>query len=177
MKEIWKDIKGYEGLYQVNNYGKIKSLYNYRGKGNILKSRIKKDYYTIGLRKNNKRKWYSIHRLVAQAFIPNPNNLPVVNHKDENKLNNNVDNLEWCTVAYNNNYGIRQEKVKNTNKLKKEVCKLNKNGEILDVYKSIREASEFNNINISCISKCINKKRSFAGGYIWKLKSEVMPNV
>ena len=111
-KELWKDIPEYEGLYQVSNYGRIKSLHNYRGKGNIIKPKIKNNYYQIGLRKNNIRKWFSIHRLVAENFILNSQNLPQVNHKDENKLNNYVDNLEWCTVLYNNTYGTRIDKVK-----------------------------------------------------------------
>ena len=110
-KELWKDIPEYEGLYQVSNYGRIKSLHNYRGKGNIIKPKIKNNYYQIGLRKNNIRKWFSIHRLVAENFILNSQNLPQVNHKDENKLNNYVDNLEWCTVLYNNTYGTRIDKV------------------------------------------------------------------
>ena len=104
MNEEWRDIEGYEGLYQVSNLGRVKSL-NYRGcKGNIsiLKPRLtKKGYETINLCKDGKVKNVRIHRLVAQSFISNPNNLPVVNHKDENKLNNNVDNLEWCTCQDN----------------------------------------------------------------------------
>ena len=91
MKEVWKDIPGYENLYQVSNKGRIKSLYNYKRNGtDILIPRLKKGYYTIGLRKSGKRKWIGIHRLVAMAFILNENNYKCVNHKDENKLNNNV---------------------------------------------------------------------------------------
>lgn len=174
---MWKDITGYEGLYQISNYGDVKSFHNYGNqKERIMKLCIKKGYYEVGLRKNGIKKYYLVHKLVANAFIPNPNNLPCINHKDENKLNNNVNNLEWCTYAYNNSYGDRLKRVSISNKLKKEVCKLNINGEILNVYKSIREASRMNNIDFSSISKCINNNRNFAGGYIWKLKSEVMPN-
>lgn len=121
MKEIWKDIKGYEGLYQVSNLGRIKSLI---GHEKILKSynknsKDKTSYLKIILSKNSKTKAYLIHRLVAITFIPNLDNLPEINHKDENKLNNKVDNLEWCTRKYNieyskakhldsfNNYGIK----------------------------------------------------------------------
>lgn len=177
-KIIWKDIKGYEGLYQINNYGEVKSLYNYRGVGNLLKQRIKKGYYTIGLRKNNLRKWYYVHRLVAQAFIPNSNNLPQINHKDENKLNNCVDNLEWCSASYNNSYGNRLEKVSRSNKLKKKVLQFDINGNMLQEYNSIAEASKITNVDRKGISNCINKKnnRKTAGGYIWKLKSEVIYN-
>ena len=119
MKEEWRDIKGYEGLYQVSNLGRVKSLI--RGTGNqfrfskvevILKPHLtKKGYFRLSLSKNNKRKSFQVHRLVAEAFIPNPNNYPQVNHKDENKTNNCVDNLEWCTNKYNCNYGNHGEKI------------------------------------------------------------------
>ena len=103
--EIWKDIKGYEGLYQISNKGRVKSLGNNKTKKEkILSPGKHKGYFYVSLYKNRKEKKYSIHRLVAQAFLPNPDNLPVVNHKDENKLNNNVENLEWCTQEYNVNY-------------------------------------------------------------------------
>lgn len=101
MKEIWKDIKGYEGLYQVSNTGKVKILSK-----NIIKktTKVPKGYLRVGLTKNGKTKYFYPHRLVAQAFIPNLQNKPCVNHKDRNVKNNNVDNLEWCTYKENNNY-------------------------------------------------------------------------
>ena len=104
--EIWKDIKGYEGKYQISNKGRVKSLGNNKTKKEKIRDgKIdNRGYKRISLCKNGKEKKYSIHRLVAQAFLPNPDNLPVVNHKDENKLNNNVENLEWCTQEYNVNY-------------------------------------------------------------------------
>jgi len=176
MKKIWKTINDYEGLYQVSNYGEIKSLQHYRGKENILRQRIKRGYYTIGLRKQNKRKWYIVHRLVAMAFIPNPNNLPQINHKDENKLNNNVENLEWCDALYNNCYGKRLNKVSNSNKTKKQVIQYDLNMNKLNIYNSIASASRSTNTNITSISKCINNKRKTANNYIWICKSEVMPN-
>lgn len=113
-KRVWKDIPGFEGIYQVSNTGQIRSL-NYRGnagKTKILKQHTDKDgYKRVNLYKDSKGKTYKVHRLVAQAFIPNPNNLPEVNHKDENKTNNVVWNLEFCTREYNNNYGSHNEKV------------------------------------------------------------------
>ena len=114
--EIWKDILGYEGLYQVSSYGRIKSLSRKRNNGLdktiILKENINnKGYKRINLHKNKKMKSYLVHRLVAQAFIPNPNNYPIINHKDENPSNNHVSNLEWCTYKYNNNYGTKGEKI------------------------------------------------------------------
>ena len=106
--EEWKDIKGYEGIYQISNKGRVKSLGNNKTKKEkILRPRKINGYFSVRLcKKGEKPKEFNIHRLVAEHFIPNPDNLPVVNHKDENKLNNNVENLEWCTVAYNVNYSV-----------------------------------------------------------------------
>ena len=123
MKEIWKDIKGYEGLYQVSSLGRIKSMEriarnNHRVRERILKTYIDKDgYIKCCLCKEGKRKPLMVHRLVAKAFIPNVNNYPVVNHKDEVKDNNIVDNLEWCTAKYNSNYGTSIKRM--SEKLKK----------------------------------------------------------
>ena len=112
MDEMWKDIEGYEGLYQVSNTGQAKSL-NYKGSGEaklLKQSTNKQGYKRITLCKNGKTKRYSVHRLVALAFIPNPDNLPIINHKDENPSNNNVNNLEWCTYKYNINYGTARKR-------------------------------------------------------------------
>lgn len=108
-EEIWRPIEGYEGLYEVSSYGRVRSLdmyvrcKSYRlHKGKVLSPIINTNgYLFVGLQ----GKRFSVHRLVAQAFIPNPQGLPQVNHIDENKSNNNVDNLEWCDAKYNNNYG------------------------------------------------------------------------
>lgn len=172
--ENWKEIKGYEGLYQISDTGRVKSLHNYRGGNSILKPRLKKGYYTIGLRKNNVRKWYLISRLVADAFIPNPNNLPQVNHKDENKLNNNVDNLEWCSVLYNNVYGTRINRA--ISKTSKPVARYTLDGTYIDKYSSLSEASRIHNISAGGISSCIKGRYKQCNGYIWKFYEEVMPN-
>lgn len=120
MEEIWKPIKGYEGLYEVSNLGRVRSLdrcvvyangqvHIHRGK--ILRPGISNGYMQVHLCKCGDMKQPLVHRLVADAFIPNPENLPQVNHKDENPSNNEVSNLEWCTSEYNINYGTRKEKV------------------------------------------------------------------
>lgn len=118
-KEIWKDIKNYERFYQISNLGNIK---NYRNK--LLQPRINKSGYNrVILHKDKHGKEFLVHRLVAEAFIPNPNNLPCINHKDENKANNCVENLEWCTQKYNSNYGnirIKQHNTRLKNKKLKE---------------------------------------------------------
>ena len=129
MKEVWKDIKDYEGLYQVSNLGRIKSVDriikrkkngDYFQKGRILNLQIAKNgYYICKLSYQNKKPSKNVHKLVAEAFISNPNNYPCINHKDENKLNNNVNNLEWCTCKYNNNYGTKKERISNALKGRK----------------------------------------------------------
>lgn len=109
IKEEWRDIEGYENLYQVSNLGRVKSLKF--GKEKILKLKKTWDGYCIvGLCQQNKRKDYLVHRLVAQTFIDNPQNLPQVNHRDENPLNNDVQNLEWCTPKQNINYGTHNQR-------------------------------------------------------------------
>ena len=122
MEEIWKDIKGYEGYYQASNLGNVRSLHRLATmrlkngltaqrvkKGRILKQTLdgRKNYLQVSLNKNGVRKVVSVHRLVAMTFLPNPMGLPEVNHKDEIKTNNCVENLEWCTHKYNNTYGSK----------------------------------------------------------------------
>lgn len=128
MKEIWRDIKGYESLYQVSNLGRVKSLARKVIKKNYVsfkKERILKQqtdrygYKKVILQRNYQIKTFSIHRLVAEAFLENPYNLPQINHKDENKENNCVLNLEYCDSKYNNNYGTRNIRVSETMKKKK----------------------------------------------------------
>lgn len=105
--EEWKDVVGYEGLYKVSNLGNVKNCLS----GRILKLCNDKDGYKIlNLYKNGVRKTYRVHRLVSKAFLTNPNNLQQVNHKDEDKTNNRVDNLEWCDAKYNLNFGTAQER-------------------------------------------------------------------
>lgn len=169
--EIWKNIKNYEGIYQISNLGKIKN------KEKILKQYVKKGYYTIGLRKNGLRKFYQVHRLVAQAFIENKDNLPQVNHIDENKLNNNVDNLEWCTVSYNNCYGTRLKRVYENNKSRKPVVFYDLKNNVVKEFSSIMEAHRITKINTSCIVHSCKNKDIKPRKYIWRYKSEVMQNV
>ena len=166
MEEIWRDIPNYDG-YQVSNLGRVKS------KKTILKPQTtKKGYLYVCLYKNKKAKHYYIHRLVAQAFIPNVENLPCINHKNENNKNNCVNNLEWCNQKYNNNYGNHNLKLikTKTKKYGKKIDQYDLQGNFIKTWNSIREIERELGINNSNIWKCLNNKNycKSVGGYIWK---------
>lgn len=190
--EIWRDIPGYEVSYQVSNQGRVKSLLRNR----VLKPRSRGKYFKVALFTNGKRKEESIHRLVALAFLPNPNNYPVINHKDENPGNNHVDNLEWCTVEYNYKYS-EKTRLKNLRKavrekeswrkgmdvckkretwrfgcesMKRAVIQLDLNGNEITRYSSLSEASRAINGFGTKISECCRGKRKTHKGYKWKWK-------
>lgn len=172
--EIWKPKKDYEGLYEVSNFGRVKSL-NYRNTGRTELLNLFKDiggYLKVGLNKNGKKKIFFVHRLVAETFIPNPNNLPFINHIDENKKNNSVDNLEWCTREYNNNYGTRNErsaKARINGKCSKKVLQFTLDGILVKEWPSSKEVGR-NGYDGSNIRKCCRGERNSAHGYIWKYK-------
>ena len=169
--EEWRDIKGYEGIYQVSNCGRVKKLLKKNEKLQIAAT-DKDGYKIIRLWNGNKLKTHKVHRLVALAFLENPNNYPQVNHRDEDKTNNNINNLEWCTPKYNVNYGTRNERAsKSISKAmkgkyigskspnaRKVVCITT--GEI---FNSMTQAAEKYNIAYQDISKCCRKKRKSAG--------------
>ena len=157
MIEIYKDIQGYEG-YQISNHGNVKS----NSTGKVLKC-YKNDngYLRVTLSKQGKLKHHQIHRLVAQAFIENPNNYEEVNHKDEDKTNNHVTNLEWCTRSYNINYGTRNEKIS-----KQVMCI-----ETGVVYPSTMEVERELGYDHRGISKCCKGKYNTCGGYHWEYVS------
>lgn len=167
MKEEWRDIIGYEGLYQVSNLGRVKSFLYHNGTNErIIKPiRLKNGYYNVGLSKNKISKRIYIHRLVADAFIPNPNNYPVINHKDENPSNNCVNNLEWCTQKYNMNYGTLKEKQKRESK---SVLQYDLNNNFIKQWNSISDAEQKLNITHCNIVACLKHRRNNAGGFIWK---------
>ena len=171
-EEIWCPIKGYEGIYEVSDQGRVRSLKF--GKERILKPfRNKGGYLLVGLCKNGEQKKCKVHRLVAQTFIPNPDNLPEVNHKDEDKTNNFVHNLEWCDVKYNINYGTRIKRIseKMTNgKLSKPVLQYTKSGEFVKEWKSASDVQRNLGYFQNSISNCCNGKLKSAYGYIWKFK-------
>lgn len=169
--EEWKDIEGYEGLYQVSNYGRVKSLWF--GREKILKGgKNARGYLVVGLWKDGKRVMKKVHRLVAEAFLENPQNLLEVNHKDEDKTNNSVSNLEFCDRKYNNNYGTRTEKcaekLRNNPKRSKRVDQIDKvTGEVVRQWESTKEASR-NGYDQGAVSHCARGELKTFKGYIWK---------
>lgn len=171
MKEVWKDIEGYEGLYQVSNLGRVKRVTT----GRILKSgKDKKGYLKVVLCKNNIKSAKTIHRLVAQAFIPNNENKPEVNHIDENKTNNMVSNLEWMTAKENSNHGTRNERVAKavSKTLSIPIIAINlKTGEYTD-FCSAKECARQLGLNQSHITNVLKGRRNQTGGYTFKYKGD-----
>ena len=195
MEEIWRDIKNYEGLYQVSNLGRVKSLArldysNHLRKEKILKPRTNKDnYFDVKLCKEGIAKRFLSHRLVAEAFIPNPNNYPQVNHKTENPSRNFVyinedgtvdlekSELEWCTNEYNSNYGTRNKRVAEAHKGKKHseksVLQIDPvTNEVIAEFPSGRAVQRQLGFSQSHISACCLKKQKTCRGYIWRYKNE-----
>lgn len=172
MYEDWKDIKGYEGLYQISNLGRIKSVERHDTLGRHVRERKlkfqsnKDGYLNVTLRSNNVKKTYLVHRLVAKTFIPNPHGFPEINHKDTIRNNCMASNLEWCDRKYNVNYADAKEKI--IKKHQKKVAQIDKYGKIKQIFSSIKEASKNIKIPDSNISACCKGKRKTAGGYAWK---------
>jgi len=162
---LWKDVPNYEGYYEVSNTGLVRS------KNGVRKPQKSWDgYLFVKLCKKGECKKIKIHRLVALAFIPNPNNLPEINHKDEDTTNNVVENLEWCNRTYNNNYGTRSARaaigISKANS--KRVSQYDKHGNYIKSYDSVIKAARGMNTNQSNISRCAKGIRKSACGYIWK---------
>lgn len=172
MEEIWKDVVGYAGLYQVSNLGNVKS------KRGLLKPQPRQHGYLAvwlyghGNSAKHKGKQFAVHRLVAEAFIPNPNAYSEVNHKDERKTNNCADNLEWMSHQQNSAFGTRGKRIgkANTNgKKSKPIAQYTRDGELLRVFPSLQEATR-NGFNASNICNCAkgHPRYSQAYGYIWR---------
>ena len=182
MNEIWKDIPHYKGLYQISNFGKIKGRYGHTTKAFYYTN---SGYLMFNLTKNKRIEKKYIHKLVAEAFIPDRTNFKStpyedrtqidldkleVNHKDENKQNNCVDNLEWCTHKYNCNYGTRAKKA--SEKISKKVAQYNLDNVLIKIYKSGLEAKKKTKINNTSISRCCYNKQYTAGGFRWRFINE-----
>lgn len=162
--EIWKEIENYPN-YQISNLGRVKSFWY--GKEKILKNcKDRGGYLQVLLCKEGKIKHYLIHRLVAQAFIPNPNNLPQVNHKDENPKNNCVENLEWCDSSYNVNFGTRNERM--TQRKQKPILQFTKQGEFVKKWDSATQVERVLGFKQSNISICCKGKYKFMYDFKWR---------
>lgn len=177
VEEIWKSVV-YDGVlyenYQVSNFGRVKSL-NYRRTG---KERVmtpvenKNGYFRVGLWKNGEYKKCLVHRLVAFAFLSNPDNLSEINHIDEDKTNNRVENLEWCDREYNNNYGTHNQRIaeKMTNgKLSKIVLQLTLTGELIREWPSTNECGR-NGFHQGAVAACCRGERKTHKGFVWRYK-------
>lgn len=184
MNEVWVDMPGYEGMYQVSSYGRVKSLARKVRRGDtdhlqrerIIKPASLNGYYHVGLHRNGICKTAFIHRMVAIAFIPNPLSKDCINHKDCNRINNRVENLEWVTKAENNQHAWdngRQEKLRELMKRglrNRAVLQLDLNGNTIKQFDTIKEASSETGANHAHISQCCKNQygRRTCGGYKWQ---------
>src|SRR5574343_113707 len=179
-KELWLPVVGYAGLYEVSNFGNVRSLgkliphskgngYTRISYGQLLSTQVAKrgGYITVTLKHNGIRKNAKVHRLVADAFLPNLNNLPVVNHKDFDRTNNRVENLEWCDAKYNCNYSKgRRQNTRGINGRK--ISAYNMLGEFIGTYSSIREAARDLNVFGQNICAVLSGKNKWCKGYTFK---------
>lgn len=188
--EIWRDVPGWEGVYQISNMGRMKSFkVDHSGKVMSLRNKTG-DYIRVVLQKHGRKpKTVLVHRLVAKVFIPNPLNLPVVNHKDCDKQNNSVSNLEWCTNSYNVRHSMYMHPMQNVsmvyyNKFErpKSIAQIDKSGNIIAVYGSAKMAQVSTGVCSRNILQVANRTpfnrkgqiRKTAGGYVWRFESEVI---
>lgn len=172
-KVLWKPIEGYEGLYEVSSEGRVRSL-NYGGvKGKVgeLSPDLSRGYYRVTLFKEGIRERYLVHRLVAEAFIENPKGLAEVNHRDEVKLNNRVNNLEWCSRSYNLKYGTRIKRIAQSNrngKLSKPIEAVDLiSGKVIHWFPSVNEAGR-QGFNSGNINSCCQGRLKTSQGFIWR---------
>ena len=184
--EVWKDVPNYEGIYKASNFGRIKmvkrTLIDSLGKKinkkeHILKPRTGNRYYMIALYKNGKREDLLLHRVIAQTFIPNPENKPFVNHKDENCFNNCSDNLMWCTQKENMNWGTINERMSKNSKSKRKVNQYDMNGNFIKQWDCMTDFYKSKGLKLKTgIIECCKGRRQSHMGYKWKYADEDCKN-
>lgn len=170
-REIWLPIKGYEGKYEVSSFGRVRSLGNgiKNSKQKVLSPyKASNGYLRVDLWRNGIGKRFLVHRLVAEAFLPNWFDDPQVNHIDEDKTNNNIENLEWCDAKYNTNFGTGVER--RAKKQSKQILQLTKTGEFVREWPSTNEVERQLGFCHSKISACCRGKRKSHHGFIWRYK-------
>ena len=186
MEEIWKAVEGYEGIYEVSNLGRVRSLdrdiyqvgrwgkvMKVRQPGKVLALQTNGGYKRVALwRDGGKGKWHFVHRLVASAFIPNPDGKQYVNHKDENRANNVPSNLEWCTMAENNLYGGHVERTQSANIINRQrIEQVDASGNVVATFESITSAARQTGIPVSSVSQCLNGKLRQTHGFTFRRKT------
>lgn len=178
VEEKWLAVSGYEGFYKVSNLGRVKSLHSMKKK--VLKTYISNNgYERVVLSKYGVVRKYSVHRLVAEAFVPNVDSKQQVNHIDGNKHNNRADNLEWVTQVENQRHAVRtglQPVIYNSPSRAKAVDMLNLDGVLVKTFPSAAEAERQTGVNNAHISSCCKGKRKSTGGFIWRYHKEVIEN-
>lgn len=170
--EEWRDVEGYENLYQVSRKGRVRS--SHKGYWEVLTSVINRHGYNQYLfHKDGKRKNMRGNRLVAEAYILNPDNLPFVNHKDENPANDCVDNLEWCTAKYNVNYGTARQRASINHSKNRPVCMFDVDGAFIREFYNLNEAAKYIQGKHTSILRCCCNKVFCYKGHIWRYKEDV----
>ena len=186
MEEIWKAVEGYEGIYEVSNLGRVRSLdrdiyqvgrwgkvMKVRQPGKMIAQQTHLGYKRVSLyRDGHKGKWFFVHRLVAAAFIPNPDGKQYVNHKDENRANNVPSNLEWCTMAENNLYGGHVERTQSANIINRQcIEQVDASGNVVATFESITSAARQTGRPVSSVSQCLNGKLRQTHGFTFRRKT------
>lgn len=176
-EENWRWVEGYEGLYMVSDKGQVMSVPKRAARSNGCKvsyegkllqpAKNKKGYLIVGLSRDGALSTKAVHRLVAEAFLQNNDNLPCVNHIDEDKSNNHAENLEWCSIEYNNNYGTRNERISAT---ASRAVQMILDGKVIAEYPSAKKAHEATGATPSHVNECCNGKRKTANGFEWRYK-------
>lgn len=173
--EIWKPVVGYEGLYEVSNLGNVKSLNwaNTKTEKNLYLKKQNKGYLQVELVKNGNKKMITVHRLVAMAFVPNPDGFPQVNHKDEDKKNNRAENLEWCNQKYNVSYSLNlHERKRKCKENVKKVTQYSLDNTLIKEWESSRDIFLKTGMSDWSISECCRGKRKTAYGYLWRYSTQ-----